>query len=173
MFPWPNSPVVPTRRRRATGSDRAAPPRPVPSGSPMPAPGRCRRRSRRYDHYTPGAYEFVRLQRLARHRPHDQGPRRGTTDRTRAAVIKSLRSIKNCNGNGLLPIDINYSTVFGHDPLRCVWVLRAGKSGFVPTRQRPSVAPTPRARVPGQARRGPNLALTTSHQTQRGSADNP
>src|SRR5665213_3479729 len=34
---------------------------------------------------------------------------------TRSGVIKSLRSIKSYNGNGLLPVTINYSTVFGKD----------------------------------------------------------
>ena len=42
-------------------------------------------------------------------------------------MIKSLRSIKNYNGNGLLPININHSTVFGYDLPRCAWVLRAEK----------------------------------------------
>jgi hypothetical protein len=49
---------------------------------------------------------------------------------TRAAVIKDLRSIKSYNGNGLLPITINYSTIFGHDPPNCSWVVQAQKTGF-------------------------------------------
>jgi branched-chain amino acid transport system substrate-binding protein len=53
---------------------------------------------------------------------------------TQAGVIKDLRSIKSYNGNGLLPQNIDYSTIFGHDPAQtCVWFLRAEKSAFVPT----------------------------------------
>jgi branched-chain amino acid transport system substrate-binding protein len=32
-----------------------------------------------------------------------------------AAVVKDLRGLKAYNGNGLLPITIDYSTIFGHD----------------------------------------------------------
>jgi branched-chain amino acid transport system substrate-binding protein len=56
---------------------------------------------------------------------------------TRAAVIKDLRSIKAYNGNGLLPITINYSTIFGHDPANCAWVVKAGKTGFTPISAQP------------------------------------
>jgi ABC-type branched-subunit amino acid transport system substrate-binding protein len=57
---------------------------------------------------------------------------------TRAAVIKDLRSIKNYTANGLLPKPIDYTTNFGHDPAeQCVWVLRAEKSGFVPSSSQP------------------------------------
>jgi len=57
---------------------------------------------------------------------------------TRAAVIKSLRSIKAYDANGLLPNPLNYSTIFGHDPpQQCVWVLQAQKSGFVPISSQP------------------------------------
>jgi branched-chain amino acid transport system substrate-binding protein len=56
---------------------------------------------------------------------------------SRADVVKALRSIKSYNGNGLLPITINYSTVFGHDLPQCAWVLRAEKSGFLPISSKP------------------------------------
>jgi branched-chain amino acid transport system substrate-binding protein len=56
---------------------------------------------------------------------------------SRAAVVKALRSIKNYNGNGLLPNSINYSTVFGHDLPICVWALRAEKTGYVPLQSAP------------------------------------
>jgi Periplasmic binding protein len=56
---------------------------------------------------------------------------------TRAAVIKDLRSIKSYNGNGLLPITINYSTIFGHDPANCAWVVKAAKTGFTPISSKP------------------------------------
>jgi branched-chain amino acid transport system substrate-binding protein len=56
---------------------------------------------------------------------------------TRAGVIKALRSIKSYNGNGLLPLNIDYSTVFGKDLPQCAWILRAEKSGFVPISPKP------------------------------------
>jgi branched-chain amino acid transport system substrate-binding protein len=57
---------------------------------------------------------------------------------THAGVIKALRNLKEYNGNGLLPININYSTTFGHDPAEtCGWYLRAEKSGFVPVSSQP------------------------------------
>ena len=50
---------------------------------------------------------------------------------TPAGTIKALRSIKAYNGGGLLPVSINYSTIFGHDlPRSCGWYLQAKKSGF-------------------------------------------
>jgi branched-chain amino acid transport system substrate-binding protein len=56
---------------------------------------------------------------------------------THTAVIKDLRSIKAYNGNGLLPITINYSTIFGHDPADCTWMMQAHKTGFVPVSSQP------------------------------------
>jgi branched-chain amino acid transport system substrate-binding protein len=50
---------------------------------------------------------------------------------TQAAVIKNLRGLKSYNVNGLLPDNINYSTIFGHDlPKTCAWVMQAEKNGF-------------------------------------------
>ncbi len=49
---------------------------------------------------------------------------------TREGVITALRRIKAYNGNGLLPITINYSTVFGHLSPQCVWIFKAEKTGF-------------------------------------------
>jgi branched-chain amino acid transport system substrate-binding protein len=54
-----------------------------------------------------------------------------------AAVIKDLRGLKSYNGNGLLPITINYSTIFGHDAPQCEWFVQAQKSGFVPVSAKP------------------------------------
>jgi len=56
---------------------------------------------------------------------------------TRAAVIKDLRGLKSYNANGLLPISINYSTIFGHDSPECTWMLKAETSGFVPVSSQP------------------------------------
>ena len=66
-----------------------------------------------------------------------EGLQRAGQNPSRAGVVKALRSIKSYNGNGLLPITINYSTVFGHDLPQCAWVLRAEKSGFVPISSKP------------------------------------
>jgi branched-chain amino acid transport system substrate-binding protein len=52
---------------------------------------------------------------------------------SQAAVISSLRGLKSYNANGLLPENINYSTIFGHDlPKTCAWVMQAEKNGFTP-----------------------------------------
>ena len=66
-----------------------------------------------------------------------QGLLRAGQNPSRASVIKALRGIKAYNGNGLLPITINYSTVFGHDLPQCAWVMQAQKSGFVPVSSKP------------------------------------
>ncbi len=52
-------------------------------------------------------------------------------------VTKALRGITSYNGNGLLPITVNYSTVFGTDPPFCLWFMRAEKNGFVPYSSQP------------------------------------
>lgn len=57
---------------------------------------------------------------------------------TRAAVIKDLRGVTSYNANGLLPVTIDYSTIFGHNPaMTCGWFLQARKSGFVPVSSQP------------------------------------
>ena len=66
-----------------------------------------------------------------------QGLKGAGQNPSRASVVKALRNIKAYNGNGLLPITINYSTVFGHDLPQCAWVLQAQKSGFVPVSAKP------------------------------------
>ena len=61
------------------------------------------------------------------------------TNPTRAAVIKDLRGLKAYNVNGLLPVSINYSTIFGHDPPEtCLWFMQAQSTGFVPVSPQPS-----------------------------------
>ena len=57
---------------------------------------------------------------------------------THASVIKSLRSIKAYNGNGILPFTIDYATQFGHpsNP-NCVWLTKAEKTGYVPIGKNP------------------------------------
>jgi branched-chain amino acid transport system substrate-binding protein len=58
---------------------------------------------------------------------------------TRAAVIKDLRGLKSYNDNGMLPQNINYSTIFGHNlPKVCAWVVQAAKNGFKMVSTQPS-----------------------------------
>ncbi len=59
-----------------------------------------------------------------------KGIQMASPDPTHAAIIRDLRSIKSYNGNGILPFNIDYSTIFGHDTQDCVWVFRAEKAGF-------------------------------------------
>ncbi len=57
---------------------------------------------------------------------------------TQANVIKDLRNLKSYNGNGILPVSINYSTIFGHDlNPTCEWYMRAQSKGFVPVSTQP------------------------------------
>jgi hypothetical protein len=58
---------------------------------------------------------------------------------TRAAVISKLRGLKSYNVNGLLPINLNYTNNFGHDPAQtCAWVMKAGTNGFTAISSKPS-----------------------------------
>jgi hypothetical protein len=67
-----------------------------------------------------------------------QGLEGAGSNPTRASVIKSLHSIKDWNGNGLIPYTTNYSTDFGRAPsANCVWLTRAEKNGFVPLGEKP------------------------------------
>jgi branched-chain amino acid transport system substrate-binding protein len=53
---------------------------------------------------------------------------------TRSGVIHALRNLKSYNGGGLLPENIDYATIFGHDVNPgCLWYVTAEKKGFVPT----------------------------------------
>ena len=57
---------------------------------------------------------------------------------TPAAIIKDLRQVKNYSANGILPYNINYSTIFGHNPSKsCGWYMEAKKNGFVATSKAP------------------------------------
>ena len=80
----------------------------------------------------------ARLEALARRGSHDQRASEGRVESDSGDRDKAtLRSIKAYNGNGLLPITINYSTIFGHDPANCAWVMKATKTGFVPVSSQP------------------------------------
>jgi len=57
---------------------------------------------------------------------------------THAAVIKDLRQVKAYTGNGLLPVSIDYSTIFGHNTSEsCGWYMQAEEIGFVAASQTP------------------------------------
>ena len=71
-------------------------------------------------------------------------------DPTSAGVIKALRSIKAYNADGLLPVTLNFSTIFGHQAPQCVWVFRAEKTGFVLTSSKPVCGKT----LPGTSTAG-------------------
>ena len=47
---------------------------------------------------------------------------------TSAAVIKDLRGVKSYNVNGLLAVNIDYSTIFGHDPAPSRALVHAGQA---------------------------------------------
>lgn len=57
---------------------------------------------------------------------------------TQAGVVRALRKIKSYDGNGLLPVPIDYSTVFGKGvrPM-CDWFVQAQRNGFVPVSPKP------------------------------------
>jgi branched-chain amino acid transport system substrate-binding protein len=74
-----------------------------------------------------------------------QGLTRAGSSPTPAKVISGIRSITAYNGGGLLPITINYKTVFGKDLPECVWLLKAAKTAFIPL----SATPTCGVDVPG------------------------
>jgi len=60
-----------------------------------------------------------------------QGLKLAGSHPTRSNVIKDLRSIKSYSANGIDPVPIDYSTVFGHQTfVDCRWFLRAQTSGF-------------------------------------------
>jgi hypothetical protein len=57
---------------------------------------------------------------------------------THAGVIAALRGIKDYTGGGILPYNINYATIFGHDlPKDCAWYMEAEANGFVATSSQP------------------------------------
>ena len=62
---------------------------------------------------------------------------------TSANVIKALRNVKSYNGNGLLPVPINYATGFGKAAsTACAWYMQAQKNGFVAASTQPTCGKT-------------------------------
>ena len=71
---------------------------------------------------------------------------------TSANIITALRKVKSYNGNGLLPVSINYATGFGKAaPIACLWYMQAQKNGFVAA----STQPLCRKIVPGSTSLNP------------------
>lgn len=65
---------------------------------------------------------------------------------TSANVITALRKVKFYNGNGILPVPINYTNSFGKAaPIACGWYMQAQKSGFVANSTQPTCGKT----IPG------------------------
>ena len=57
---------------------------------------------------------------------------------TSATIIKALRRVKAYNANGLLPVTINYTSVFGRGPIPfCEYFVQARANGFVPVSSGP------------------------------------
>jgi branched-chain amino acid transport system substrate-binding protein len=58
---------------------------------------------------------------------------------TRSAVIKDLRGVTSYNVGGLLPVNLDYATDFGHNPPKtCAWIMKAGPKGFTAISSQPS-----------------------------------
>ena len=56
----------------------------------------------------------------------------------RLSAAESLRAIKSYTGGGILPYNIDYATIFGHDlPKDCAWYMEAEAKGFVATSTKP------------------------------------
>jgi ABC-type branched-subunit amino acid transport system substrate-binding protein len=67
-----------------------------------------------------------------------EGIQKAGKNPTHANVITALRGLKGYSGGGILPYDINYTTIFGHDlPEACGWYMEAKPKGFVATSTKP------------------------------------
>ena len=70
-----------------------------------------------------------------------QGLLKAGANPTSASTIKALRS-SSYNGNGILPMTLNYATNFGYNTnQQCLWYEVAGKSAFTPTTQNATCTP--------------------------------
>jgi len=65
---------------------------------------------------------------------------------TSATIITDLRKVTTYNGNGLLPINVNFTTNFGKgNPIACGWNMKAEPKGFVADSKTPLCLPN----IPG------------------------
>jgi branched-chain amino acid transport system substrate-binding protein len=87
---------------------------------------------KKYAHWTKGQFPtFAEYEAWVGADLMIQGLKLAGSNPTRSNVIKALRGIKSYNANGIDPVSINYSTVFGHSASPdCRWFLRAESSGF-------------------------------------------
>jgi branched-chain amino acid transport system substrate-binding protein len=70
------------------------------------------------------------------------------TSPTPAKVISNLRKVTNYNGDGILPININFTNNFGvGNPIGCAWNMQAQKKGFVAQSKTPACFPV----IPGSS----------------------
>jgi ABC-type branched-subunit amino acid transport system substrate-binding protein len=77
-----------------------------------------------------------------------EGIQKAGKNPTHASVMKALRGIKDYTGGGILPYQIDYATIFGHDlPKECAWYMKAEPNGFVATSSQPLCG----ADIPGTA----------------------
>ena len=93
----------------------------------------------KYAHFSPGQFPtFMQYEAWGGADLMIKGLEMAGKNPTHQGVIKALRGLKSYNANGLLPISINYSTIFGHDPSKqCTWIVQAQANGFVPTSSQP------------------------------------
>ncbi len=87
---------------------------------------------KKYAHWTNGQFpDFAEYEAWVGADLMIQGLKLAGSDPTRSNVIKDLRGIKSYSADGILPVSINYSTVFGHSASPdCRWFLRVESSGF-------------------------------------------
>jgi branched-chain amino acid transport system substrate-binding protein len=87
---------------------------------------------KKYEHWTNGQFPtFAEYEAWVGADLMIQGLKLAGSDPTRSKVIKDLRAITSYNANGILPVSIDYATVFGHSASPdCRWFLRAETSGF-------------------------------------------
>jgi ABC-type branched-subunit amino acid transport system substrate-binding protein len=87
---------------------------------------------KKYAHWTNGQFPtFAEYEAWVGADLMIQGLKLAGSDPTRSNVIKDLRAIKSYSANGIDPVSIDYSTVFGHSASPdCRWFLRAETSGF-------------------------------------------
>jgi hypothetical protein len=87
---------------------------------------------KKYAHWTNGQFpNFAEYEAWVGADLMIQGLELAGSNPTRSNVIKDLRATKAYSANGIDPVPINYSTVFGHSASPdCRWFLRAETSGF-------------------------------------------
>jgi branched-chain amino acid transport system substrate-binding protein len=92
----------------------------------------------KYEHFTPTQFpDFGQYESWVGADLMIKGLQLAGPNPTRAGVITALRGVTSYDANGLLPQSLNYSTIFGHDPPECTWIMKADKTGFEP------ISPTP------------------------------